>query len=87
MKRKEVEEKYNSCPVPTTPDLKIQLESPNYIRGLVKRVSSMLTPNSKPRIMVRSPRARDSFGSTSSVYFNLDTAEQVGVTFYLCDYC
>ena len=77
MKRREMEEKYNSCPVQTSPDIKI--DSPKYIRGFVKRVSSMLTPNSKPRVLMR--KGRDYFGSTSSVYINFDSSDQVSFTF------
>jgi hypothetical protein len=69
LKRREMEEKYNSCPVQTSPDIKI--DSPKYIRGFVKRVSSMLTPNSKSRVLMR--KGRDYFGSTSSVYINFDS--------------
>ncbi|KAL5252067.1 hypothetical protein ACHWQZ_G015019 [Mnemiopsis leidyi] len=72
LKRREMEEKYNSCPVQTSPDIK--LDSPKYIRGFVKRVSSMLTPSSKPRVLMR--KGRDYFGSTSSVYINFDSSDQ-----------
>ena len=72
LKRREMEEKYNSCPVQTSPDLE-KIGSPKYIRTFVKRVSSMLTPSSKPRVLMR--KGRDYFGSTSSVYINFDSPE------------
>lgn len=75
LKRREMEEKYNSCPVQTSPP-DIKIDSPKYIRTFVKRVSSMLTPNSKPRVLMR--KGRDYFGSTSSVYINFDSPEVYG---------
>ena len=83
LKQKENEGKYNSCPVPASPDAKIETASARYIKakGFVKRVSSMLTPTSRPRVLIR--KSRDSFGSTWSINFDSSSSEVRLCLFFL----
>ena len=75
-KQKENEGKYQSCPVPGSPNSKVE-SSTRYIKakGFVKRVSSLLTPTNRPRVLLR--KGRDSFGSTWSI--NFDSSSEVRV--------
>ena len=74
LKQKEQQEKYSSCPAGSGNTDKI--DSPRYIRTFVKRVSSLLHPGTRSRVLIKKDRGIN-FGSTSSVFLDYQVSRSI----------